>query len=191
MMRRAKPFIIILAVFILFHSPQRAQADDTVWEDVSNGTVVLFRHANAPGMGDPGKFKLGDCSTQRNLDKAGREQARKIGERFRERQIKVSAVLTSEWCRCRETADLAFPGQSVDAPVFNSFFADRSRSREQTAGAIELLEKMQTASGAVVVVTHQVNITAIAKVFPLSGEGIVVRVQDGTVEVLGRLAPPD
>ena len=191
MMRRAKPFIIILAVFILFHSPQRAQADDTVWEDVSNGTVVLFRHANAPGMGDPGKFKLGDCSTQRNLDKAGREQARKIGERFRERQIKVSAVLTSEWCRCRETADLAFPGQSVDAPVFNSFFADRSRSREQTAGAIELLEKMQTASGAVVVVTHQVNITAIAKVFPLSGEGSVVRVQDGTVEVLGRLAPPD
>ncbi len=190
MMRRAKPFLILLAVFTLTHWPQSAQADDAVWEDVSSGTVVLFRHANAPGMGDPGNFKLGDCSTQRNLDNAGREQARKIGERFRERQIKVSAALTSEWCRCRETADLAFPGQSVDAPVFNSFFADRSRSREQTADAIELLEKMQTASGAVVVVTHQVNITALARVFPLSGEGIVVRVQDGTVEVLGRLAPP-
>ncbi len=70
------------------------------------GTVAIMRHAIAPGTGDPSGFDIGDCSTQRNLDDRGRKQARKVGQAFRAAGIAVDRVLTSQWCRCRETARL-------------------------------------------------------------------------------------
>jgi hypothetical protein len=96
-------------------------------------------------------------------------------------------VLTSQWCRTRETAALAFPGQVQDDARFNSFFADRTSEPAQTAAALATLQRWQ-GPGALVVVTHQVNITALTGVFPTSGEGVVVRpaVGDG-LEVVGRL----
>jgi phosphohistidine phosphatase SixA len=164
------------------------RASEALWSDLRNGGIVLFRHALAPGTGDPDGFDVDDCSTQRNLDARGREDARAIGAAFRERGIMVGKVLTSQWCRCTETAELAFPGQVEEEPAFNSFFQDRSRGPAQTREAIDILSGWN-GPGALVVVTHQVNITALTGIFPSSGEGILVRMEDGEPMTLGRLKP--
>ena len=175
----------LLAAALLAAGAAQAQSG---WNTVSEGSIVLFRHANAPGIGDPDNFKLGDCSTQRNLDDAGRQQSRNIGEQFRARKITVGRVLTSQWCRTRDTAQLAFPGQPVEAPAFNSFFEDRSTSAAQTAQALQILTQWR-GPGVLVVVTHQVNITALTDVVPSSGEGVVVKPVGQTLQVLARLQP--
>ena len=162
--------------------------DESAWPALQDGSIVLFRHADAPGIGDPAGFKLGDCSTQRNLGEAGRDQARRIGERFRSRGVKVSAVLSSQWCRTRETAALAFPGLARDDTAFNSTFGDRSKLPEQTAAALATLKRWR-GPGVLVVVTHQVNITALTGRATASGEGIVVRPRGDGIEVLTSLPP--
>jgi phosphohistidine phosphatase SixA len=152
------------------------------------GAIVLFRHANAPGGGDPAGFRLNDCSTQRNLDTEGREQAIRIGQRFREKGIKVGAVLSSEWCRARETAQLAFPNMQKDAAAFNSFLRNPNDEPKQTIAARKLLLDWQ-GTGALVVVAHQVNITRLTGIYPASGEGVVVKKQGSELVVIARLTP--
>ena len=167
----------------------RAQADTgPAWDALRQGAVLLVRHANAPGVGDPANFKLGDCRTQRNLDQAGRDQARRIGDQFRRRQIAVGAVLASQWCRTRDTAELAFPNRAREDASFNSFFDDSTSQPGQTAAALQTLNRWK-GPGALVVVTHQVNITALTGVVPASGEGVVVRPKADGIEVVGRVAP--
>jgi len=158
------------------------------WEALRGGAIALFRHANAPGGGDPAGMRLGECSTQRNLDAAGRQQARRIGEAFRTRGIAVGSVLTSQWCRTTETAVLAFPGMARPEPIFNSFFDDRGKGPAQTRDARALLSRW-AGPGALVVSTHQVNITGLTGIVPASGEGIVVRLTGGEVAVVGRIRP--
>jgi phosphohistidine phosphatase SixA len=175
----------LLAAVLLSAGAAQAQSG---WDAVSEGSIVLFRHANAPGTGDPENFKLNDCSTQRNLDEAGRQQSRRLGAQFRERKVAVGRVLTSQWCRTRETAQLAFPGLPVDAPVFNSFFEDRSTSDAQTTQALQTLTQWR-GPGVLVVVTHQVNITALTDIYPNSGEGVVLRPVGQKLQVLGRVQP--
>ncbi len=189
-LRRIRPLLATTALAAsLCTAPATAQpSTDTEWDALQDGTVVLFRHANAPGGGDPPGLKIGDCSTQRNLDDAGRAQARRIGERFRDRRIRVGAVLTSQWCRTRETAELAFPKQARDDPNFNSFFGDAARGATQTAQAKTALSRWR-GPGVLVVTTHQVNITALTGVYPSSGEGVVLRPRGDGVEVIGRLPP--
>lgn len=162
--------------------------EPAAWAALRDGAIVILRHANAPGGGDPSGFKLGDCSTQRNLDGAGREQARRIGERLRHERVTVGAVWASRWCRTRETAELLQAGAVRDAPAFNSYFADRSREVAQTAAAREALLAWR-GPGALVVVTHQVNIAALTGVFAASGEGVVLRRQGALLEPIGRLLP--
>lgn len=166
--------------------PTTAQAQPA-WPALRDGDIVLLRHANAPGTGDPPGLRLDDCSTQRNLDEAGRRQARRIGEQFRRRGIVVGGVLTSEWCRARETAAQAFPAlpARVDS-AFNSFFADRSREPAQTRSAQATLQRWR-GPGVLVVTTHQVNIGALTGINPASGEGVALRAQQGRLAVLGRL----
>lgn len=160
------------------------------WELLSGPrAIVLFRHANAPGSGDPAGFSLGDCATQRNLNERGRAQARAIGQEFRARAIAVGRVLSSQWCRARETAELAFPGRVQTDPAFNSFFADSADEPQTTARALDTLSHW-TGPGVLVAVTHQVNITALTGVSPSEGEGVIVRMQDGIPTVMGRLPPP-
>ncbi len=163
-----------------------ARADDAAWQALENGGIVLFRHALAPGTGDPANFTLGDCSTQRNLNDQGRADSRAIGQAFRDKGIKVGGILTSQWCRCVETAELAFPGQVEEEPVFNSFFQNRSAGPEQTRAGQGILEQW-SGDGALVVITHQVNITALTDIFPQPGEGIVVEIANGEIDVIGRL----
>ena len=160
------------------------------WAALTDGAVLLFRHADAPGVGDPPNLRLGDCSTQRNLGERGREQARAIGQALRQRGVRVASVGASPWCRTRQTAELAFPGQPVaDLPEFGSFFNDREQSPAQTAAALAKLRAWR-GPGVQVVVSHQVNITALTGVYPASGEGVVLRWQGDGLAVLGRLPPP-
>jgi phosphohistidine phosphatase SixA len=178
---------LLLLPFCLPFAAARAEADP--WRLLAApGAIILFRHATAPGTGDPASFVLGDCATQRNLDETGRAEARAIGEAFRNRGIAVGRVLSSQWCRARETAELAFPGLVEEEPSFNSFFGDRSGEPAATAGALRILTGWQ-GPGVLVVVTHQVNISALTGVAPRSGEGIILRSGQGGTEVLGRLPP--
>jgi phosphohistidine phosphatase SixA len=180
---------LLLAVLPALSPGARAQGSEgRAWEVLAGGGVVLFRHANAPGGGDPQGMRIGDCATQRNLDTAGRDQARRIGAAFAARRIAVGAVLTSQWCRTRETAALAFPGRAEDAAAFNSFFSDRGAGPAQTAAARAILARW-TGPQALVVVTHQVNITALTGIFPASGEGIVLTRDGDGWQVAGRIRP--
>ncbi|WP_296509600.1 histidine phosphatase family protein [Rhodoferax sp.] len=156
--------------------------------ELQPGSMVLIRHALATGVGDPEHFALNDCRTQRNLNDEGRKQAMRIGAYFRQLTVPVTAVWSSQWCRTRETADLAFPGMREDKAAFNSFFGEPDAAPAQTLAAKRLLNAWN-GNGLLVVVTHQVNITAIAGVVPASGEAVVLRLRDGAWVVSGRLTP--
>lgn len=178
----------LIAAFLCGFSTH-ASENDKIWSAIKKpGAIVLFRHAIAPGGGDPVGYVMNQCHTQRNLDEAGRAQARRIGERFREQRVKVEAVWNSQWCRTRETAQLAFPGLPKDAPAFNSFFSDRTNEPAQTAAARKQLLDWR-GRGTLVVVTHQVNITALTGISLDSGEGIVVERVGAQLRVVGRLSP--
>jgi phosphohistidine phosphatase SixA len=182
-------FLIVLSAAYGGLLPAQAVDDSAAWSALKKpGTIVLFRHASAPGGGDPVGHRLDDCSTQRNLDEEGRAQARRIGERFRAQGVKVEAVLSSQWCRTRDTAQLAFPGLPKDGPAFNSFFSDRSNEASQTAAARQQLLAWR-GTGVLVVVTHQVNITALTGATTMSGEGIVLRRQAGELAVVAKITP--
>lgn len=171
----------LLVYFLLL--PGAALAND--WDALKEpGAMAIMRHALAPGTGDPAAFELGNCSTQRNLDEQGRAQARAIGAAFRERGITFERVLTSQWCRCLETADLLDLGPVSDAPSLNSFFQDRSTSVSQTDRTRALIAE---ASEPMMMVTHQVNISALTGQFTRSGEVLVIRLDGDDVEILGSI----
>lgn len=151
--------------------------------------VVLLRHALAPGTGEPPSFQLADCTTQRNLSDAGQQQARDIGQAFRQQGVEVDRVLSSQWCRCLETAELMEVGPVEPFAPLNSFFRDRRTADRQTA-EVETYLRRQPPQGVMVMVTHQVNITALTGIFPPSGQGVVVVVEeDQPLEVIGTLDP--
>jgi phosphohistidine phosphatase SixA len=168
-------------------------SDAAAWAALkAPGSIVLFRHALAPGGGDPPGFKADDCSTQRNLSEEGQVQAKRIGQTLQGRGIKVQTVWHSAWCRTRDTAQLAFPDLRSPAlrtePAFNSFFSDRSTEPAQTAAARKMLLAWR-GPGTLVVVTHQVNITQLTEIFPQSGEGVVLQREGGQLVVKGRIQP--
>jgi broad specificity phosphatase PhoE len=167
-----------------------ARAEDAAWEAARRGgAAVLMRHAIAPGGGDPPGFRLDDCSTQRLLSEAGRAQARAIGEGLRARGIASARVLSSAWCRCVETAALLGLGAVTIEPILNSFFADRSTAEAQTA-ALRGLLRDRSGPRPLVLVTHQVNITALTGVFPAAGESLLVYTGARAGTVALRLPPP-
>jgi phosphohistidine phosphatase SixA len=188
MQRRQTLLQALAASLLLVVGPLGADAP------LRDGDIVLFRHAPAPGVGDPPQFRLGDCSTQRNLDDAGRRQAQRLGPALRQRAgpaLPVTAVWHSQWCRTRDTALLAFPDLPArEAPAFNSFFGDRSNEPRQTAAARAQLQAWR-GPGLLVVVTHQVNIQALVGETTASGDGIVLRWQGDRPVVVARLPPPD
>ncbi|PPD15109.1 MAG: histidine phosphatase family protein [Methylobacterium sp.] len=188
MPRLARWLLLLLAIVAAFPATPLRASEAEAWASLARGSIALFRHANAPGGGDPAGMRLGDCTTQRNLDEQGRAQARRIGAAFRDRNIAVARVLTSQWCRTRETAELAFPGRAEDAPAFNSFFGDRAQGPAQTRAARALLQGWN-GPGALVVSTHQVNITGLTGIVPASGEGVVIRFEGDTLQIVGRIKP--
>ena len=185
-MIRLTALAALLAAAFALPAPLAAQDSDDTWAALQEpGTVAVMRHALAPGGGDPANFELGDCSTQRNLNDAGRDQARRIGQAFRDNGIEVDRVLTSQWCRCRDTAELLDLGPVEDFPALNSFFEDRSTRDQQTTAVRDFLSQAPEGEK-LVLVPHQVNITALTDVFPSSGEVVVIEVaDDGAVDVRG------
>jgi phosphohistidine phosphatase SixA len=178
-----------LALALVWAGP--AWADDALWAALADGGhVALMRHARAPGTGDPPGFRLEDCSSQRNLDQAGRDQARRTGEVFRERGVTVGRVLSSQWCRCLETARLLALGEVEPMAALNSFFGERARAPAQTAAVRAFLADANAAGPSQVLVTHQVNITALTGIFPASGEIVVLRLGGPDIfAVRGTIAP--
>ncbi len=179
----------LLAGVTVLATPSQAAGDDGLWQAINTpGHVVIMRHALAPGTGDPANFKLGDCGTQRNLSDEGRDQARSIGLGFRQAGMDQARVFTSQWCRCRDTAALLDLGPVEEHPVLNSFFATPEDGPSQTEALRRWLAE-QDLTTPLLLVTHQVNITALTGVFPASGEMVILkRETDGTLTLVGTLA---
>lgn len=155
----------------------RADAADG-WRRLREGSyVILIRHASTvAGLGDPPGFRLDDCATQRNLSEAGREESRRLGERFRAERVRVAQVYTSPWCRCRETAMLAF-GRAEDWEPLSSFFDFPHREAEFTERVKKRIGSYgrRKPGGNVVMVTHNVNIAALSKHSVAQGEMVIMR----------------
>jgi phosphohistidine phosphatase SixA len=177
---------LLAAVLLLRAHP--ARADPALALLAQPGHLAIMRHADAPGGGDPGGFRLDDCTTQRNLGALGRAQATRLGHRLRAAGIGELHVLTSQWCRTRETARLLGFGPPEDLPTLNSFFADRAKGPAQTAALRAWIAAAPDRPA--LLVTHQVNITALTGIFPASGELLVLRRTPEGPTVAARL-PPD
>ncbi len=149
------------------------------------GVVALMRHALAPGTGDPAGFVLGNCATQRNLDARGRAQAARTGAALRAAGVTFDRVWTSRWCRARDTADLMQMGPPEGMPPLDSFFAGRGDGAAQTKATLDLIAALPEDTR-LLIVTHQVNITALTGLGVGSGEIIVTRRTPAGLEPVGR-----
>jgi broad specificity phosphatase PhoE len=183
---------LLLALLVVAVAPL-ARADEAAWAALARGGVaVIVRHAiTEPGIGDPPGYRIDDCRTQRNLSAAGRAQAQAFGRMFAARGVRIDAVWSSRWCRCVDTARLAFP--QIEPRVFeplNSFFDDRATAARQTE---ELRAALRTLAPPrnLVLVTHMVNIAALTGQGVAMGEALVLKPgAEGALEVIGRLAAP-
>jgi broad specificity phosphatase PhoE len=170
----------ILALACLLAVSQGAAASEALWTLLkAGGQVVLMRHAvTTPGVGDPAGMRLEDCSTQRNLTDAGRRHAERIGDAFRARRIPVSEVQSSPWCRCIETARLAFGGAPrIDASLGNLFGRPEQREPQLVAMKKDLLGAPR--GGNRILVSHGSTIQALTGISPGTGEMVVVTPHGG------------
>ena len=169
---------------------EETRADESVWKRIAQGGVaIMIRHARTePGVGDPPNFRIGDCATQRNLSAEGRAQARRLGAAFKARGILPARVLSSQWCRCIDTAVEAF-GSHAGEPALNSFFDARGSEPAQSAAVRKLIAGVKRGE-VLVLVTHQVNITALAGSSVSESEIFVFAPVGKTVQLVGRLASP-
>ncbi|HEX4916708.1 MAG TPA: histidine phosphatase family protein [Limnobacter sp.] len=151
------------------------------------GVHAIMRHATAPGIGDPSNFTLGNCATQRNLNRDGVLESENLGQRFRSLRLEFTAVYSSQWCRCLDTARALNVGRVMELPALNSFFQNRDTRMAQTTALLSFVRSLKP-SDKVLLVTHQVNITAFTGIVPSPGEVILFRLNEqGELEVLGRL----
>ena len=150
-----------------------------------DGHVLFIRHALAPGSGDPSHFKVEDCQTQRNLSAAGREQARKIGARLRAAKLQISAILTSQWCRCKDTATEMGLGPVSSAPGLNSFYQGIVPKKETLASLTKRLDSLNGRDGITIMVTHFVTISAITGIGVSSGGMVSYNPQTRVAKVIG------
>tara|TARA_B100001989_G_scaffold45405_1_gene28750 strand:+ start:620 stop:1177 length:558 start_codon:yes stop_codon:yes gene_type:complete len=180
-----KFFRIFIIISISLTTSIKADLNKKLIEKLDEGGKIIFiRHAYAPGSGDPDNFNLNDCSTQRNLSEEGREQAKLIGKFFRENHIKVDKVLSSEWCRCKETAKIAFRNFSTNSflnSFYNPLFAkNRNKQVKELNNYIETLKT----NGNLILVTHYVLISEVLNYNPSSGEIVV---SDKNFNVIGNV----
>lgn len=169
-----------------------ANADtDSAWPALREGqAVLLMRHASAPGIGDPPEFVLGDCTTQRNLDERGRMQAQRWGELLRANQITQPRVFSSRWCRAMDTAELLRFDSVQALPLLDSFFVKRGQRDMQTQELRKFMDSLQ-GSPTAVLITHQVNITALTGIVPRSGEALVLELPiTDSPKILARVLAP-
>jgi phosphohistidine phosphatase SixA len=186
---RTRRRLLLASATLLGWAQARAQSGaGAFWAAVQQpGAVVLMRHAQTePGVGDPPGFRLDICSSQRNLSDAGRAQARRVAAAFAAAGVVAGDVRSSAWCRCVDTARLAF-GQATVWPAINSTFqgqGDPDRGRAEVLAAA----RAWRGPGPLVLVTHQVNISHITGEFTAMGDMLAARVADGRMQVLARLS---
>ena len=148
------------------------------------GKLIFIRHAYAPGNGDPADFNLNDCSTQRNLSDDGRKQAQRIGEFFNKNKIEIDKVLSSEWCRCKETAKIAFKNYSTNS-FLNSFYSSKfSKNKDKQVKAFNYYIKNLESKKNLIFVTHYVFISEVLNYGPSSGEIVV---SDKNLNMIGSI----
>ena len=163
-----------LVIFISLTTSIKADLDKNLASKLEEGGKLIFiRHAYAPGSGDPENFNLNDCSTQRNLSKEGREQAEFIGNFFKTNKIKIDKVLSSEWCRCKETAKIAFKNFTTNS-FLNSFYSAKySKNKDNQIEALEDYIENYKSKKNLVLVTHYVLISEVLNYGTSSGEIVV------------------
>lgn len=173
--------LVVAALLSLLPSlSMGAQANGLRLQDVANGGsfVLMMRHADAPGFGDPPGFRQGDCGTQRNLGAAGRAQAQAIGRWLEGQGLRQPRLFASPWCRCLDTARLLGLGPVVSEDSLGSFFDEPSQGGAQTRQLQAFIARTlsQTSTAPLVLVTHQVNITAFVGATVGTGEMVLVEV---------------
>ncbi len=175
-------FIII---FISLTTPIKADLYKNLINQLEDGGKLIFiRHAYAPGNGDPAGFNLNDCSTQRNLSDEGRKQAQRIGEFFTKNKIEIDKVLSSEWCRCKETAKIAFKNYSINS-FLNSFYSSKfSKNKDKQVKAFNYYIKNLEIEKNLIFVTHYVFISEVLNYGPSSGEIVV---SDKNLNIIGSI----
>ena len=175
-------FIII---FISLTTPIKADLYKNLINQLEDGGKLIFiRHAYAPGNGDPAGFNLNDCSTQRNLSDDGRKQAQRIGEFFTKNKIEIYKVLSSEWCRCKETAKIAFKNYSTNS-FLNSFYSSKfSKNKDKQVKAFNYYIKNLESKKNLIFVTHYVFISEVLNYGPSSGEIVV---SDKNLNIIGSI----
>jgi broad specificity phosphatase PhoE len=179
--------VALLFAFIAF----QAGANDELWDLLrGGGQVVLIRHPlTEPGAGDPQGFRLEDCSTQRNLSDEGREHVKRIGAAFRLHRIPVARVLTSPWCRCVETASLAFGAAEISDALANLF--GRSAGRQKQLEELATIASARRSGGNLVLVTHGATILALTRIPVNMGEiAVVTPLGERRFAVAGRFTVP-
>ena len=169
-------FLSLLVVTCLDPSCVRADgmSDNSPASITGPGRVLIVRHALAPGTGDPDNFRIDDCSTQRNLDARGRKQALAMGEWLRSQGVERALVFSSQWCRCKDTAELLKLGPVTELPALNSFYQRWEEQESKMRDLRRFLSEQPVGETLIVLVTHQVTITALTGVYPPSGTGVVL-----------------
>ena len=165
---------IFIFIFISLTSSVKADLDKNLVSELEDGEKLIFiRHAYAPGSGDPDNFNLNDCSTQRNLSNEGKNQAKNIGEFFRKNKIKIEKVISSEWCRCKDTSSLAF-GSFETKNFLNSFYSSKF-AKNKNSQMLDLRKYIKNFKSKknLVLVTHYVVISEALNYAPSSGEIVI------------------
>ena len=165
---------IILIIFITLTSTVKGESNDNLIKELKQGDKLIFiRHAYAPGSGDPQNFKINDCSTQRNLNESGKKQAKKIGDFFVRNKIPFDKVYSSEWCRCKDTALIAFK-EFETKNFLNSFYSKKFsvNKNNQMENLLKFVKK-STNSKNIIFITHYVVISEILNYTSSSGEIII------------------
>ena len=173
MIRNIVPQIILLTIFALICSTLYSSEQN--WESAKKGDkIILIRHALAPGGGDPKGFKISDCMTQRNLNQTGINQSKRIGELFKKNQIPIDEVLSSQWCRCKDTAKYAFKNYKEFSALNSTFQTPYDKNESKQLKEIKSFVKKWEGKGKnLILVTHYSIITAITNTAPGSGEIVI------------------
>jgi phosphohistidine phosphatase SixA len=184
-------FIAVAILFAGLFLSCGASADDAELLALlhSGDHFGFMRHSTAPGSDDPPNFRIGDCGTQRNLSSGGRAQATAIGEKLRANGVTNAHVVSSQWCRCVDTANLLDIGDVEELPSLNSLYSFPGQGRSMTQDLSDWLSS-QDLSRPTILVTHQINISSLVR--SGAGEGdilIVRRLPDGGFEIAGRVLP--
>ena len=189
---------VVATLLITAIAPQGAHANElAIWDQLKGtnpkGYVLVMRHALAPGVGDPENFKVSDCSTQRNLNEEGRQDAQDVGQWLVRQDVKILRVESSRWCRAKETAQLLGIGKIRLNKNLDSLFEDDSdwATHPQTVNIKKRIVDHRNKRGLLVFVGHFVNFQAAAGVSLDSGEGALVRANaQGEIKVVGYSPKP-